>query len=267
MMSRKKLTFQLTPLLDLLLIVIFAQFMEMQQTSTQSSDELDAVKQQAAAQQQELLDAKADLAKQKAEMNRIYNEAVKQLERRRQATLANIAKQQEDAGRILSEAFDVPEETVNELLKMRPGSTGADSNERARRALSNLRNAKGRELLKTLVSFGEMQKRVDIWELHVNDDNSVEFTNGSTYKTFKAESAKAAEDAIVKIAADFPDSKTLVIILFSYGDPLIDMIEFVGNSLPPAVARLRERSGGRHWYEYAELGFTPDRSFLRTQNR
>ena len=41
MLSRKKLTFQLTPLLDLLLIVIFAQYMEVQHTSAQAEQEIE----------------------------------------------------------------------------------------------------------------------------------------------------------------------------------------------------------------------------------
>ena len=39
-LSRRRITFQLTPLLDLLLIVIFAQFMEMQRTTDTQAEEI-----------------------------------------------------------------------------------------------------------------------------------------------------------------------------------------------------------------------------------
>ena len=46
MKPRRRMTFQLTPLLDLLLIVIFAQFMEVQQQAESAQDDLQQQKQQ-----------------------------------------------------------------------------------------------------------------------------------------------------------------------------------------------------------------------------
>ena len=65
MKPRRRMTFQLTPLLDLLLIVIFAQFMEVQQQAESAQDDLQQQKQQLV---QQFDDGKAELERQRIQI-------------------------------------------------------------------------------------------------------------------------------------------------------------------------------------------------------
>ena len=65
-MTSRRLTFQLTPLLDLLLIVIFAQFMDVRDTTTEHEQSTSS---QLTAAQEELAGTQDQLAKIIAEKN------------------------------------------------------------------------------------------------------------------------------------------------------------------------------------------------------
>ena len=117
----KKLTFQLTPLLDLLLIVIFAQFMEVEQTTAKSEQTMSS---RLAAVEQREADFEQRRQKMENELRTAAREALKReidrREQRYQELVASLNEQQEQTGQILGEFFNVPEETVNRLLRINP---------------------------------------------------------------------------------------------------------------------------------------------------
>ncbi|MFK7820893.1 MAG: hypothetical protein AB8G99_19420 [Planctomycetaceae bacterium] len=258
-LASKKMTFQLTPLLDLLLIVIFAQFMEVRDTSSKSEAVLEK---RAAEVRQQLLSQAEELRKR---MDASYASKMNKLDEQQQSLLA----QHDQAGEILSEIFNVPESTVNKLLRIDPaqGSYTARQKQDLKQTLRNMQKSNGPELLKMLISYGEMQKRCDIWEVYVAEDGSLEFTNAEQVRTIRARTQAEIEGELFDAYKSFTEPKTLVIILFSYGDASAGARQRTEDALPGALARMREDSGGRHWFEFAILGFTPDGPSLKTGNR
>lgn len=258
----RKMTFQLTPLLDLLLIVIFAQFMEVRDTTSRSEAARDARE----AEMREQIELEAAELKEQLQLEHAakLNDLQEQRRRYREA-LRSILRQQEEAGKVLADAFDVPEETVSRLLKLDPNSSAnvRRTAEELSATLQELQKASGRELLRMLISYSEMRKRCDIWEVHISDEDVIEFDNGTEVRSFRAGREPEIEDRLFEAYKTFGEPRTLVILLFSYGDASAGVRQRTEDALPAAVARMRADSGGRHWFEFAVLGFSPDGPSLR----
>ncbi len=266
MLPGRRMTFQLTPLLDLLLIVIFAQYMDVEQTSRDSHERL-------ARRQQEMelkLVAQAEELRQRmdAEHARRLQEAQQQRTRFEQAW-RDIVQQQERLSELLSELFALPEDAVRKLLAISPQGQPPSVEQTAelRRTLKQLQATKGRELLRMLLTYQEMRKRVDVWEVYVTADGFIEFDNGEAVRRFAAETTDEIANGLLQAYKSFPEPRTLVILLFSYGDASAGARQRAQAALPVAVARMREDSGGRHWFEFAVLGFAPDGPSLRAGKR
>ena len=266
--SRRKLTFQLTPLLDLLLIVIFAQFMEVEQTSAESERTLDS--RLAAVEQREA--EFAEKTRQKTEeLKAAALAAVQRENQRREAEyrqrLASINAQQEESGRILAEFFKVPESTINQLLRINPNEALQPRQAtELKQELGKLQQSNGRELLRMLTTYSEMKKRCNIWEVHVTDDDVVEFDNGENVSRLPFANQKGIEDSLFNAYKDSPEPRTLVILLFTYGDAGRGVREPVRLALTNVIDRMRKDRGGRNWFEYVVLGYTPDGPSLRSPN-
>jgi hypothetical protein len=259
-LASKKMTFQLTPLLDLLLIVIFAQFIEVRDASSKSDAVLEK---QAAEVRQQLLSQAEELRKR---MDASYAAKMNKVSEQEKSLLA----QHDQVGRLLSEIFDVPEQTVNKLLRIDPsqGSYTSRQKQELKQTLRKLQGSNGSQLMKMLISYGEMQKRCDIWEVYVQEDGTLLFTNGEQAQTIQSQTQIVdTEDKLFAAYKSFPEPKTLVIILLSYGDASAGARQRTEDALPAAIARMREDSGGRHWFESAILGFSPNGPSLQTGNR
>lgn len=266
MIPPRRMTFQLTPLLDLLLIVIFAQFMEVQQTSTKSDELLQTrakeMRQQIMAQAEELrrkMDlAFADRMKEANQRRAFYDNALK-----------SVVQQQQQSGEVLAELFDLPNDAVKDLLKIDPNSTAFTPAQREslRATLRDMQQKNGQELLQLLISYGEMKKRCDVWEVHVTGEGLVRFDNGADVREMQVKTDTEAEKKLFEAYKTFEEPKTLVIILYSYGDTTAAQQQRVRNALPGLLAKMREDSGGRHWFEFAVLGFTPEGPTLRGENQ
>ena len=137
--TRRRLSLQLTPLLDLLLIVIFAQYMEVQQ-NTQASQR--------------------DLAQQRAELA----SASEQYQQR----LASLQTVQDQAGDRLAAALDLPGSVLNQVTRWRQSEQPEDA-ERLRQAGARIQQqlaARGAELCGFVIRDDAMRKHVSFWELY-----------------------------------------------------------------------------------------------------
>lgn len=255
----RRMTFQLTPLLDLLLIVIFAQFIEVRDTTSKSEELLETQKAEA---RQKLM---ADAEELRRRMDAEFADRMTQVDQKEESLLA----QHEQAGRILSELFNVPQQTVERLLRIdsRQDKYTPQQREQLKQTLRNLQKRNGPELLKMLISYGEMQKRCDIWEVHVSGNESLQFAAGDVTKNIRAKTQEEIEDELFKAYKSLPEPRTLVIILFSYGNTNAGARRRAEEALPNALARMRADSGGRNWFEFAILGFAPEGPSLKTENR
>lgn len=221
----------LTPLLDLLLIVIFAQFIEVQ---------INARK----------------LAEQTERERARYEQAKwgKDLELRE-------ARQTRDlALTFMKELFELPEGSLEALAQRAgpdsPGLSPAQI-EQLRREAKKLAAMNTAEVIHHLVTFDELRKRADLWEVYVRPTGVAQFDAAGQRHEFRIGTPQETADELFKIYKTLPQTKSLVVLLASYGDTRFKDRVNLQQALPLAVEQMRSDSDGRSRFEYALIGFRP----------
>ena len=105
MTPARKLTFQLASLLDLLLIVMFALYLEMQTVAQQQTERVEAERQTTATDLESLQRQLADLQKQLAQ----WEEKQRDVDRAEHAS-------REQLGELFRELFRIPESTIQKIF-------------------------------------------------------------------------------------------------------------------------------------------------------
>jgi hypothetical protein len=274
----RRIALQLTPLLDLMLIVIFAQYLEMRETEGRRASAF-AARQADLGSDVTALQARhaADLAKIEAERSaqaarlattderraalerdlRTVEEERSELAARLERALAR----QEQIGNVLRDAFRLPPEVVARVLSPENGKTRSDEDiARLQGAVRELAEKRGRDVVRHVLTVEEIRKRCDVWELHVRGTDAIALSTGERTAEFRADSPETFTTRLFDRYKSLPQPKGLVIILVSYGDATVGTVRAVLDGLPAAVSRLQADSGGRTRFEYAVLGFDPDRT-------
>jgi len=263
----RKLTFQLTPLLDLLLIVIFAQYMEVQDTSRNQQAELKRAAEAQLAQLRESIAAEQSALEQErqilAEQSATREQRVRRLENRNvelAEALEQTIKHQSSAGDLVAELFQVPEELIQQVLQ--PGNSAPtprspEELDRLKAQFRQLAGQRGRDVIEHLLTFGEIRKRCDIWELYVGEDSVIAFEAAEHRSRFRAESADEFVRKLFERYKSLTQPKSLVVILVSWGDAKRGAVRIVLNGLPMVANQMNADSDGRTRFEYAVFGFHP----------
>ena len=253
MMARRRLTFQLTPLLDLLLIVIFAQYMEVRHTTNTARAELD---QQRSALTEEF-------HQRRDELEARYSSQTGQLSATRERYSENyksILKQHQQAGSALAKALNLPGAVMEQVLKLRTDGQGKDAEklQTAAEQLSQLMPSRGEELFRFLLRYDEMEKHVSIWELHLQDNGQARFSDGERQRVIGFASVEEFVQRALEASKAFAEPRPLVIILLSYGDTQAGLRRRATDAMPLLVEQLRRDAGNTRWFDYSLMGFRPD---------
>lgn len=257
MKQRRRLTFQLTPLLDLLLIVIFAQFMEVQHSAESSEADLasrKAVLEQEYASRLQSLDQQLETQKtQIASRGDQYNEY-----------FSSILKQHKQAATVLAESLNLPGQMVEQIVKFREigDPTSAEQLSKASQQLKELLPQRSDQLFRFLLRYDEMQKHVSIWELHLQENGKARFSDGQRAELVDFTSPEEFEERAFLASKSFSEPKPLVILLLTYGDTQAGFRRKALSSLPNLVQRLRTDAAKTRWFDYSLLGFRPDGPLL-----
>lgn len=271
---KRRMTFQLTPLLDLLLIVIFAQFLDVDQKSQADAQSLDSAESRAKSVEERAelaIKARDDLAKELEAERKRFDEQLAQMER-----------QQKEFGDLVSRLFRIPKDTVDEAIKaiesaVRTASVQepltAEKLTQVREQFDRIAETQGREAVQHILTFEEMTRRLEIWELNVDQLGQVVFKTGT--KTFPPFEFRPTDEGAPKgrgvdaaaALANFsngvydrykrltPHGKSIVLILVRFDRKiryyhLRPMME----ALPKLLERLQRESLGATRYEYAIMG-------------
>ena len=263
----KKMTLQLTPLLDLLLIVIFAQYLEVQETQEtieQTASTAVTERDEAIASLSQLKDsfqemtARLTLAQgELSEKSEALTSAKEQLEQTRQ--------QQEQIGDLVVELFRVPQQDVNAALNPNappPGRTAAEI-ERLKERFRQIAVEQSGRVIEHLLSYEEIRKRCDVWDVHVQPDNFLTLSSGE--KVLKMQipidiSRDFVQDEFItkfiETAHTLPEPKSLVIMMLTYDRKSQRWAtQGIRETLPEIVLELNRTSDGRTRYDHADLGF------------
>lgn len=246
MILHPKMNLQLTPLLDLLLIVIFAQYLEVQET------------------QEAIQDNAANAIVERDAAVDALSEAEKKLQLVQKELDANL-EQERVLAETLSELFKIPEKDIENVLNSRrpPGVRTTADVERLKERFRQIAVEQSGRVVSHLLTYEEIRKRCDIWDVHVTPNNFL--TLSSNDKTLKLQiPLDISEDFVqqefvdqfIELANTLPEPKSLVIALLTYERASQRWaVQGVRESLPQIVLRLNFESAGRTRYDYAELGF------------
>ncbi|MCH9656897.1 MAG: hypothetical protein K0U86_10505 [Planctomycetes bacterium] len=287
MISRRRLTFQLTPLLDLLLIVIFAQFMDTQETTARIEKRAEQQVQQSEQKAEKLMiesmlsytkikelserniQAKRDALKtrDKAVEMQKRMQAMQQLSEKENRELSEqlerVQAQRDRVAELVQQLFQIPDQMIDPILKSKADpdidKTKAEL-QRIKKQLQKLASAKAEDVVKHLLTYDELTKRSDIWELYLTENGVFRLKIGDQTTDFRADSLESFVDRFYAIYKTVPQPKSLVIILFSYGDAKASVRFAATQGLPVIAERMRADSSGRTRYEYAVIGFAPEQT-------
>jgi hypothetical protein len=246
MTTVRRVTLQLTPLLDLMLIVIFAQYMEMRLVARQEADRITSERQEMDIENQSL------------------KEQVDQWELQQRNVDRDKHREREQMGQILRQLFKVPEATVNKFVQPRgkSESSGFAPTEIAdlKARFQQLANSNGDQVIDHLLTFNEMRKQFDVWEFYLDEDGALLITVGQDRQHLKSkivDSPEAFVDVVLKIRNQFPPTKNSVLMLCSYGDcRLLNRLSMT-RGLPAIAERLKKDGQGTQNFEYAVFGYRP----------
>lgn len=259
---------QLTPLLDLLLIVIFAQYLDVQQQAQRQAEATSrqlAVGQRELQQERILRDAQYETARRElTEARQKLADQEVELQQREadiEQRVQDVVSQQSRAAEMIGELFDVPADLIEQALKPLPADApprSAAETQLLRERFAELADKRGAEVIEHLLSYEELRKRADIWSLRIHAQGTITFTAVGKSQVFRASNADEFAAELFSRYKTLPQPKGLVVILVSYGDARADVRSAIFDGLPQAIRLMREDRLGTTQFEYAILGFVPE---------
>lgn len=255
----RRLTFQLVSLFDLLIIVVFAQYMDVLNTSR--SEESNLANERQTIQEERLLSSLRreqdadELARSRAALFALQQE--RDGAEKERVELAESARQAHEnmlrLAKLVAELFDLPESLLKEALAARSEADQA----KLRKAVEELAGKNPGEIIKHILTLDEIQKRCDLWEVHLGDDNVATFEAGRESQRFRATSADKFEAELFRLYKTLPQPKSLVIVLLSWSDADLSYREAAVSGLLKAAARMETDSNRQSRFHAAVLGFIP----------
>ena len=255
----RRVAVQLTPLLDLTLIVFFAQYIEVQQQAQSSAEVAESARasQALAASQLETLEAEHELAVSSLQDAQRARDDAASRATATDARLQQALARQRVIGELVVELFGVPPEDVDAVLDPTRDPPIADSPEeldRLRQRFAAMADQNPGEMINHLLSYEEIRKRCDLWEIFINQDGVADIATGD--ETFRLRVVPDQfESEFFDRYKSLPQPKGLVIILLTYDEHAeLGFVDAVRKALPSLVERMRADSSGRARFEYADVG-------------
>lgn len=238
----RRIALQLTPLLDLLLIVIFAQYLEVRTVLKQSEGKHAAQR----AEEQARLDAVTQRRDELVEQSGVI-----------ELKLARTQSDQEQFARLMAELLRVPEATLQQLLRARSNEPGPSPSDLAtvRQELQSLAKDDGRRMVEHFLKYGELRKRCDEWDLYVQEDGLVLFRGSGRKQSLRATTIIEFEARLGDLFVTLPQPKSVVIVNVRWGDVRFELRDALLKGLPLALERMRTETQGQTRFFVAPLGY------------
>jgi hypothetical protein len=275
MIIPRRVVISLTPLLDMLLIVIFAQYMDLKGKSERTVARLQESTAEDLARERELrlkAQTERDFAVTlRKETERQLEAQTKTIEGLRGETdklrselqeAMNVAKVQaeqakrdlEAAAEALSDILKLPKEAFEPALDTLP----LEERTEIRRELEDVRGKGVDKVVQHLRKIAALKKRCDFWEVYIADDDTISVKNNDLrFGPFSADSEDQFIVEMKKITGTMPEPKSLVIVLLSYSGAQRRTRRNVELGLRELCdLYLKARYNGEKRFELAILGYT-----------
>ena len=286
----RKLTFQLTPLLDLLLIVIFAQYLDVRDKS--ASDEKSTAEQSAAMKKsveraerdrdrfaKKLAASQTALQIRQEKLKRLDEQLRKQIAEEEQAA-KTLRQQRDQISRMLARMFRLPEDVVRKTMESlaNAGNSGkAEQLRKIRDRLKQLQKSKPHQILRHVVQYEELLKRCDIWEIHVTRKYNVTVVSGGKSHRFRymareprptkdeererQEARRYVRDLSKNFATKLfayydsqPQTKSVIIVMVSHDGRDLSTFAAAKLGIQQTAFRISTKTGARVNMVVADLG-------------
>jgi hypothetical protein len=263
----RRITLQLVSLFDLLIIVVFAQYMDVGQRSRDAiargeaemhelRAEVDALRETRrtdtealAAREAERVMLERDLVALTTARDRLRDRAL-ELER----AADEVRDDLKVAGDVLVGVMDRNRDEIETLLRANKTLDQATAKEELERLTAGRSAAAARHLM----TWGELRKRVDLWQIHLGDDGIANFRTTDRSVRFRAKTSAQFDTEMVRVFRELPQPKLLVLILLSWGDVDLTTRNAATQGLERVSLRLRDETDRRSRFDLAVLGFLPE---------
>jgi len=224
MIPRRRLTLQLTPLLDLMLIVMFSQHLAFRQHTATEQQALEHRRQTLLS---ELSSREVQLTLQRESLSRQYLESARLLNTFLSPSQnAQLARQLAD--------FDDVRKTLEQQTSATPDGAA-----------------------RFLTRASAMQKHVTIWEIHLLDSGRAELRCDDLTESADFTSPNDFADQLFQVSKRLPTPHSLTLVLLSWGDTQLGPRQSAIPGLPLLLEQLRRDATGIRWYDFSVTGYRP----------
>lgn len=232
---RRRLVVQLAALVDLLFVVMFMQYTQLQQSAAQERElraQAQSVSRDASALKNEALNNLNELTSERDELKRQNEKLLEET-----AALQGRKDEIERAAEVqLREIAAAAKELLSGVDPAAVSTIMAGASDRQRAAvLKSLDEAQGQNIaamVQSLRTAAELRKRCDIWEVHINPDNSVRIKppEGEP-RVVRLHGADDFTQQFLALTKEFREPQSLVLILLTHGNASVGTIEAVQKGL------------------------------------
>ena len=269
--TRRRFTLQLAPLLDLLFIVLFAQYIDLQEATKREIAQATQRSQEAVQAEREAARLRTDALSQVSELNqRLEQFEIEKRRLQRELELARAETQKEGQAREELEKLAAKDRTaigqlVQNVLRINQDSileaiqgAPAPDRQRLRASFEEMNTKSAAAVIHHLRSTEELKKRADLWEVYIDDNNSVRVTlvGEVMAENLQVQSPDQLANTIAEVARQRGEPKSLVIILLSWSNADRRTRDLARQALDDVVTVLKADWPGKR-IEVAPLGYTP----------
>jgi hypothetical protein len=273
-LTRRKLTLQLTPLLDLMLIVFFLQYLELRQRETATMATSAAIEEDVSRIKEELEAARR--------LNADYTRAIDALNQQvaglegeakslrddaaaERARIDDSLEREKTLGRLVVELFGISKKDVDQVLdpNAQTGVTRSPQEiEELRKRFEQMSASQPGRMIRHLLLYEEVRKRCDVWELYVDPQHVVSLTTPTQTARLRLNlddqgrpDLPRFEEELFQLYRSLPEPKSLVVILLTYDrQTRLIVTEALTEALPRITRKLSDDARGMIRFEYADLG-------------
>jgi len=266
--TRRRFTLQLTPLLDLLFIVLYAQYIDLQAATRREIAQETVRRQDAEKAEHEAAKLRTDALSQLAELNqKVEQFEIEKRRLNRELELARAETQKEGMareeleklaakdraaiGQLVQSVLRINQDAILEAIQ---GAPTADR-QRLRASFEEMSTKSAAAVIHHLRATEELKKRADLWEVYIGDDNAVRLTlvGDVMAENLQVQSPDQLANAIAEAARQRGEPKSLVIILLSWSNADRRTRDLTRQALDDVVTVLKADWPGKR-IEVAPLG-------------
>ena len=244
---RRRILFKLTPLLDLLLIVIFAYQIRSSQLVAETTRLAEEEMAQASRNARNEAEFRERVEADARELRKNNELLMKELSRMRQR-LETTRERVKALSVILHEVTsDIPAEDFARILS----AADPDTLVKIEETVDRLRGEGPGAVLRELTRFQAVRKHVTLWAIHLPGDQRIELRvdDGEPREFTVAGEAPVARNELGRALRELEQPKDLVIVFFSWGRVLKEWKDVMGDTLHHlATETLRTTYPGKRFH-------------------